>query len=134
MSGPSAHLNWAELACHDAVRTPYPQDWRLSRAVELADLFERFREWCGGGPLVVLSGFRTPAWNAHIGGARKSQHVQGRALDLTRPGWPIERLHRAARAFAATEEGLGGVGYYPGFLHLDTRPGDRLVVWHGSRG
>jgi len=134
MTGPSAHLSWRELACHDPARTPYPPDWRLSRAVELAEMFEAFRHWCGDQPLIVLSGYRTPGWNAHVGGARRSQHVQGRALDLMRPRWTAARLHREARAFAeARPELVGGLGYYPTFVHFDTRPTDRLIVWGGGR-
>jgi uncharacterized protein YcbK (DUF882 family) len=134
MTDPSPHLSWWELACHDPARTPYPTEWRLTRAVEVAELFEEFRRWCGDQPLIVLSAYRTPAWNAHIGGARHSQHVQGRALDLKRPRWTVDRLHREARAFAAAHPNLvGGLGYYPTFVHLDTRPSRRLVVWGGSR-
>ena len=34
-AGLSPHLTWAELACHDATRTPYPVRWRESRARRL---------------------------------------------------------------------------------------------------
>jgi len=131
--GPSPHLSWAELACHDPARTPYPAEWRLTRAVELAEMFEAFRSWFGGTPLVVLSAYRTPAWNTHVGGARRSQHVQGRALDLRCPRMPIN-MHDAARMFAEEYPHLvGGVGLYPSFVHFDTRETTRLVVWHGRR-
>lgn len=132
--GPSAHLSFDEVACRDANRTPYPVEWYDTRLVELADLFEAFREWCGGEPLVVLSAYRTPKWNRHVGGATRSQHVQGRALDLTRRHWSIARLHKEARAFTRSLPHLvGGLGLYPTFIHLDTRETDRLIVWNGAR-
>lgn len=36
----------------------------------------------GGTPLLVVSGYRTPEHNRDVGGATRSQHVQGRAIDL----------------------------------------------------
>ncbi len=133
---PSPHLSYAELECHDAKQTPYPEEWRLTRLVELAELFEAFRMWCGSVPMLVLSAYRTPAWNRLIGGARRSQHVEGRALDLWRPGWSVQRLHDEARRFAVDDPVtylLGGLGLYPMFVHLDTRKTDRLIVWNGGR-
>lgn len=127
MSGPSAHLSWEELACKDG--TPYPAQWRTSRAALLARAFEALRRTIGQ-PLIVLSGYRTPEWNRRVGGAPQSQHVQGRALDLRPPsGWTVLEFAAVARDI----EDVQGIGLYPTFLHLDVRPGPRLVVWHGVR-
>ena len=38
------------------------------------------------GPVRVTSGYRSPAVNAAIGGAKSSQHVMGEAADFTVPG------------------------------------------------
>ena len=35
-----------------------------------------------GVPIYVSSGYRSPDLNAAIGGAKRSQHMEGRALDL----------------------------------------------------
>ncbi|MDR7420008.1 MAG: D-Ala-D-Ala carboxypeptidase family metallohydrolase, partial [Armatimonadota bacterium] len=95
--GPSPHLTWAELACHDG--TAYPARWRETRAAALAEAFEAVRELAGGLPLFVTSGYRTAAWNQRIGGAAKSQHVQGRAVDVVpAKGCSIEELAVAAAA------------------------------------
>ena len=132
--GPSAHLLWTELACHDQWRTPYPLVWRDTRGTELAELFEAFRAWCGGDPLIVLSAYRTPEWNRLKKGAKRSQHIEGRALDLTRHGWTAFHLYREARAFAESYPHLvGGIGQYPTFVHLDMRETARLVAWQGAR-
>jgi len=133
-TGPSKHLSWAELACHDVAHTPYPREWRADRAVELAQAFERVRELYGA-PLAVDSAFRTTAYNRSIGGAKDSQHIQGRALDLRplKPGrLALEALISAARR--AVGEGLvRGIGIYSGFVHIDTRPGSRVFSWYGGR-
>lgn len=48
--------------------------------------------------------------------ASQSQHMLGRALDITVEGVDLAHLHKAALSLKA-----GGVGYYPdnGFVHVD---------------
>jgi hypothetical protein len=51
-----------------------------------------------GHPLDISSGYRSPALNAAVGGARKSQHSQGFAADFTCPGFgPPLAVARAMR-------------------------------------
>lgn len=125
MNGPSSNLSWPELACRDRLRTPYPLDWRETRARELAAAFEALRA-AVGLPLVVLSAYRTPAHNRAIGGAPSSQHVHGRALDLLPPkGWDAAQLAAVARDVPE----IRGLGLYPSFVHIDVRETDRRVTW-----
>ena len=133
-AGPSPHLTWAELGCHDAARTSYPVRWRQRRARRLAAVFEAIRHACGDHPLRVLSGYRTPAHNRGVGGARHSQHVQGRAIDLAPPrGWTVTGFHAVVRAVARADRKIGAVGYYRWGVHVDIRARrkGRLVAWHG---
>ena len=46
----------------------------------------------GGAPITVTSGYRCPALNAAIGGAKDSQHMRGEAADFICPrfGTPTE--------------------------------------------
>jgi len=132
--GPSPHLSWAELACKDG--TPYPQKWRMDRAVELALAFETIRELCGF-PILISSAYRTPEYNARInggqGGAKNSQHCEGRALDLAPPRPPQLWALRLAVIKARQRGLIRGIGLYRGFIHIDTRPG-RNATWTGDRG
>lgn len=138
MNRPSPHLSWAELACKDG--TPYPLEWRATRARDLGIVFERIRA-IYGRPIAVLSAYRTPAHNRKVGGAPHSQHVQGRALDLRPPkGVSVAAFQRAVRKLAddMVREGhdlIGGIGYYPTFVHVDIRGGvgSPLIVWWGNR-
>ncbi len=76
----------------------------------------------------VISGYRSPATNAKLqanssGVAKRSLHMQGRAIDIRLPGTRLKHLHRAAREMKA-----GGVGLYTGsnFIHVDT---GRVRYW-----
>lgn len=133
MNGPSPRLSWVELACKDG--TPYPAEWRRSRAVPLALEFEIIRRACGNRPITILSGYRTEAHNRKVGGARNSQHVQGRALDLRPPGTMSvsEFYYKILTVADEYESKIKGVGLYPTFVHIDTRPSDFIVKWTGGR-
>lgn len=76
----------------------------------------------GSRPFHVISGYRSPATNASLaeagrGVARRSLHLEGRAIDIRLPGTALRDVHRAALAL-----GAGGVGWYErsDFVHLDT--------------
>ena len=59
-----------------------PNDEQLSNMELVADeVFEPLRDWVGG-PIKINSFFRCPELNTAIGGSSKSQHCQGRAIDL----------------------------------------------------
>lgn len=74
------------------------------------------------GSFHIISGYRSPATNQKLranssGVAKKSLHMQGKAIDIRLPGCELKHLRDAALALKA-----GGVGYYPGsnFIHVDT--------------
>ncbi len=59
-----------------------PDDYHLSNMENLAlHLFEPLREWVGG-PIKITSFYRSEKLNKAIGGSSRSQHCQGRAIDL----------------------------------------------------
>lgn len=82
-------------------------------------------------PCQIISGYRSPKTNEHLrttrggGVARRSLHMDGKAIDLRIPGVPLKELRDAA-----LELKRGGVGYYPGsnFVHVDT---GRVRTWNG---
>jgi uncharacterized protein YcbK (DUF882 family) len=70
----------------------------------------------------VISGYRSPATNAHLreqstGVAQRSLHMEGRAIDVR-----MARIDCATLAARAQDLRRGGVGYYRAsdFVHLDT--------------
>ena len=142
--GPSPHLTWRELACHDAARTPYPPKWRIKRARVLASAFEDIRDhW--GVPIPILSAYRTKEYNEMLrrqawwqglpAPARYSKHMDGLALGLGRPrGVTLRELHDGALEEAKKPgSAIRGVGKYLWGVHIDIRDSLRLAVWTGKR-
>ena len=90
---------------------------------QLLDLLHRLQQQTGSRKAFeIISGYRSPKTNAALrknssGVAKRSLHMQGRAIDIRIPGVDLARLRKAALALKG-----GGVGYYPksNFLHLDT--------------
>ena len=73
------------------------------------------------GPFHVISGYRSPETNAMLSQksnkvAKKSLHMQGKAIDIRLPDVDIKHLHQAALELQG-----GGVGLYTrsDFVHLD---------------
>ncbi len=59
-----------------------PNDYQISNMVGIANhIFEPLREYVGG-PIKITSMFRNEILNRAIGGAKRSQHMEGRAMDL----------------------------------------------------
>jgi len=57
-------------------------DWIIENLRAIAsDIFQPLRD-SFGTPIYVSSGYRSEALNKAIGGSKRSQHIQGRALDL----------------------------------------------------
>jgi uncharacterized protein YcbK (DUF882 family) len=74
------------------------------------------------GAYHVISGYRSPKTNAKLrqhskGVAKRSLHMQGKAIDVRLPGVELKHLRQAALQLKS-----GGVGYYPksNFVHIDT--------------
>lgn len=88
--------------------------------IELLNLLYGLQEWARlldyKNPVInVNSGLRTPEHNAILeGAAHDSEHIYGRACDLTMDGVSLRDLAIMARFYEA-----GGVGEYPSFLHVD---------------
>ena len=86
--------------------------WMDENLIKIIDQIRGF--W--GEPLHVNSAYRTPAHNEKVGGVKNSQHAKHKAVDLhidsQEMGDFIEKY--------AIDLGIGGVGRYNTFIHLDT--------------
>ncbi len=121
------HFDWKEFLVKggshkgNQLNTDPPRE-KWPNVIPLVRVLEALRQRLGH-PIVLTSVYRSPAYNAAIGGASSSQHTEFRAADFVVPGhgspadWHAE-LHRMR-----VTEGLfsGGLGLYQDFVHIDIR-------------
>jgi|SRR5687768_4259195 len=110
----SAHYSRSEFACKDrcGYGQPHPQ---------LVARLEKLRGLLGGKPLGLASGLRCPPHNTSVGGASRSRHCSGEAVDL-HSGQVRESQARAA--------GFKGIGIKDGWVtHVDVRRTQSTVTW-----
>lgn len=97
----------------------------------LLTLLDDLRNMVGAKqPFHIISGYRSPATNQMLssqsnGVAKKSLHMQGKAIDIRVPGVDTRVLQKSALALKG-----GGVGLYTrsDFVHLDV---GRVRSWGG---
>ncbi len=72
-----------------------------------------------GKSITITSGYRSPAHNAKIRGAKNSYHCKGQAADIVIKGVDPLKVYLYADSI-----GVKGAIYYPNsrFCHIDTRP------------
>lgn len=105
------------------------RDWRTNDVSRIdTHLFDTLVQLHGAAgadrraPFTLISGYRSPKTNGRLhcntsGVASKSQHMLGKAVDISLRNVRLANLHKAALSLRA-----GGVGYYPesNFVHIDT--------------
>lgn len=131
--GPAPRFTWREVACNNG--TALPAKYR-KHAVKLAHamnnmrgtIAKKYKVKPANVYITVNSWYRTPAYNASIGGVGNSTHTTGMAADITvyvkgRRG----RMRRVPPRVVANHAELrayfkkGGIGRYANFTHLDVR-------------
>lgn len=76
-----------------------------------------------GTKLIINSGYRSPAYNAaQPGSAKNSYHMKGLAMDCSRSAYGSDFASGEKFIKIASQEGIGGIGTYPSFIHIDTGP------------
>ena len=97
-------IKWMPLASIDCLATPL-------RGV-LAELTAAF------GPITVRWTCRDKQLNARVGGAKRSYHLTGNAVDFNMTG-----NYRAILVFLKAKKEVGGLKHYGGgAFHIDTGP------------
>jgi uncharacterized protein YcbK (DUF882 family) len=105
------------------------RDWRKNQIKTIApatiDLAWEMHEELGSKePINIICGYRSSATNEMLretvgGQAKFSQHITGKAMDITFPDIPLKKMR-----YSALIRERGGVGYYPTsgvpFIHIDT--------------
>lgn len=112
----SPHFRVREFACKDGSDTIYIDTLLVYYLQKIREHF--------GRPVRIHSAYRTPAYNKKVGGAQESQHVLGKAADIHIDGIEPKRIYDYANSI-----GVGGLGLYPSFVHIDCRVGRSR--WNG---
>lgn len=123
----AAPARYIDISAHDEdlsvapnfVLGEYLYDWKGRYGVmqtHVVDAMQAVRD-AVGGPVTVNSGYRSPAYNASVGGASSSRHMYGDACD-------IDVADMSAEALADICDALGAdyvATYDTGHTHCDWR-------------
>lgn len=85
-----------------------------------------------GRSITITSGYRSPAHNLKVGGAKDSFHVRGMAADIQVSGMTPKQVYDAIEKLI--KEGKmkeGGLGLYKSWVHYDFR--GRRIRWDKSK-
>ncbi len=107
-----------ELEFHDKI----PPEL-IANAIELLQNLQVIRDHFQK-PIIIISGYRSPARNEVVGGAKKSQHMEAKAADIKIAGIPTEEVYnRIDKLMNQGKIKTGGLGFYPSqnFVHYDIR-------------
>ena len=69
------------------------------------------------GPVTVNSTCRSVRHNARVGGAHRSHHIGGNAVDFR-----VKGNVRAVYAYLSNQRSVGGLKFYGSHFHIDTGP------------
>jgi uncharacterized protein YcbK (DUF882 family) len=117
------HFSWWEFRSKDGAPTPEsvkPNIIRVARMLELlrSAVSDHVGRDC---PLIILSGYRSPAHNTAVGGVPTSFHLKGLAADIVSRFASPHTIQSLARSLQARGI-IGGLGVYAGFTHVDLGP------------
>ena len=108
----------SEFASPDGVPIPTRHNANL---LELARNLQVLRDTVGK-PIIIHSGYRSPAHNAAVGGVSNSRHLTAQAADFSVQGATLENSYcLIERLIASGRMKQGGLGIYETHLHYDTR-------------
>lgn len=112
------NFNKREFNSKDGKRMP---EEVLENVKVLAVQLQALRDHLGV-PIHINSGYRSPEHNKRIGGVKNSQHVLGKAADITvRDTSPSELFGIIELLIQQSKMLQGGLGLYNGFVHYDIR-------------
>ncbi len=114
-----SHFRAHELACKSGAQS-FMSEILLERLHALREEWDR--------AMVIVSAYRSPAHNKAVGGAKRSYHMLGMAVDVSMRG--IRARQRERFIALAEKHGFTGIGVYPTFTHIDVRK--RRTRWRGS--
>lgn len=104
------HFTGKEFKCKDGTE-------EYLYCPNLIMVLEKIREHFDA-PVIINSGYRTPDWNAKVGGAKNSYHCKGMAADIRIKGVSTDKIAKYADEIMGNQ---GGIIRYSNFVHVDVR-------------
>lgn len=117
-----------QISEHFKVKEFAQKDFRCDKVIvdtELIDVLEDIRAHFNK-PVIVTSGYRTPEYNAKIGGVKNSQHTKGTAADIKVSEVPARWIQKYLKDKYPDKYGIGS---YSTFTHIDIR--SQKARWRG---
>lgn len=117
-----------QISEHFKVKEFAQKDFRCDKVIvetELIDVLEDIRAHFNK-PVIVTSGYRTPEYNAKIGGIKNSQHTKGTAADIKVSGIQAKEVQKYLIHKYTDKYGIGS---YSTFTHIDVRA--KKARWRG---
>ena len=113
---PNGHFSWAE-ATKNGSRIPVDESV-VNGILKIAEAMEEVREYLGGRPIRINSWYRDPASNRKAGGASRSRHLSGDAVDFVVKGISPPEVNRKLEPWWRDRGGLASASV---FTHIDAR-------------
>jgi uncharacterized protein YcbK (DUF882 family) len=121
----STNFLYSEFDSKDG--SPMPADVKKN-IKKLAGYLEIIRAALGVR-IKISSGYRSPAHNSKIGGAKNSQHIKGRAADI-QTKLPTSKVKEVIEQLIQEKKiPEGGVGLYSTWVHYHY--GGKKARWNG---
>ena len=112
------NFDLSEFNCKDGRIIP---NELLPNVQEVANNLQVLRDYIGE-PIHINSCYRPEDYNKKVGGKPKSQHLTASAADITCKSKTPKQLAAIVEKLIADKKlRFGGLGIYPGFIHVDIR-------------
>ena len=108
------HFKVKEFACKDGSAITFIDDYMVT-------ILELLRKELGDKPIIITSGYRAPAHNAKVGGAKYSYHMRGMAVDIRVNGISAKEVAKALDNIVDR----CGIIVYESWVHFDVREGKK---------
>jgi len=110
------NFKFSELEFYDVIPPEF-----MANATLLLENLQVVRD-AANAPITIISGYRSAARNAAVGGKDKSLHLQAAAADIKIKGMTSTQVHTLI--LKLIKDGKiynGGLGVYDDFCHYDVR-------------
>ena len=115
--GNPTNFTWGE-ATKNGSRIPVDSNI-TSNIIKLAGYMDKVRDYLGNKPIGITSWYRDPDSNRSVGGATRSQHLVGNAVDFYIVGEDVVDTFTKMKRYHTTS----GLACGSDFIHVDLRPG-----------